>query len=184
MGNISNWESGYLVVLQHPVTTEINQTSNNIRVTLDAINDLDIPTFWFWPNVDAGSDETSNKIRCFRENKNPSNIMFFKNMEPKDFLRLLINSKCLVGNSSVGIRESSFLGIPVVNIGSRQDGRQRGFGVIDCNYSTKEIKSSIKKQLKAVKYERQLIYGQGDAGKKIAEILATCSLRFNKKITY
>lgn len=184
VGSIFNWEAGYLVVLQHPVTTEINKTESNIKATLEVINELQIPTFWFWPNVDAGSDELSKNIRSFRENQKPSNILFFKNMEPEDFLRLLINSKCLIGNSSVGIREGSYLGIPVVNIGSRQNGRQRGVGVIDCGHSKKEIKSSIKKQLKVGRYDQESIYGDGNAGKKIAQVLATCQLKFNKKIIY
>ena len=97
--------------------------------TLHAVHDSGIPTLWFWPNVDAGSDGTSAGLRAFRENVDPANIHFFKNMEPTDFLRLIYNARCLIGNSSVGIRESSFLGIPVVNIGSRQNGRERGRNV-------------------------------------------------------
>src|SRR5213592_2736895 len=81
-------------------------------LTLKVVKALGIPALWFWPNVDAGSDGTSSGIRAFREQCRPTNIHFFKNMEPSDFLRLLHNSRCLVGNSSVGIRECSFLGVP------------------------------------------------------------------------
>jgi len=182
-GNI-NWKNGYIVVMQHPVTTEFEESKGHIEETLRAVTELNIPTFWFWPNVDAGSDGTSNGIRGYRENNDTSNIHFFKNMEPDDFLRLIINSKCLVGNSSVGIRESAFLGVPVVNIGSRQNRRQRASGVVDCEYSKNEIKSSIESQLKIVKYDPEYIYGDGYAGKKIANILANSNLTFHKTIEY
>jgi len=182
-GNI-NWKNGYIVVMQHPVTTEFKKSKAHIEETLRAVSELNIPTFWFWPNVDAGSDGTSNGIRGYRENNDTSNIHFFKNMEPDDFLRLIINSKCLVGNSSVGIRESAFLGVPVVNIGSRQNRRQRASGVVDCEYSKNEIKSSIESQLKIARYDSEYIYGDGYAGKKIANILANSNLTFHKTIEY
>jgi len=179
-----NWKDEYLVVMQHPVTIELEKSKEHILQTLQAVYELGIPTFWFWPNVDAGSDETSRGIRQFREKYNPKNIYFFKNMEPKDFLRLIKNSKCLIGNSSVGIRESAFLGIPVINIGSRQNGRKRGKNVIDCDYKKEEIKVAIIKQIKHGHYISDCIYGNGYAGKNIADVLSKCELRFHKTITY
>src|SRR5262249_44146738 len=125
---------GYIVVMQHPVTTEYQLARQDVEETLAVVHDLGWPTLWFLPNVDAGADGTSSAIRAFREHERPRNVHFFKNMEPIDFLRLLYNSRCLVGNSSVGIRECSFLGVPVVNIGSRQSGRDRGQNVLDCDY--------------------------------------------------
>ena len=183
--NIDFRSDGYIVVMQHPVTTEHAKAREHIQQTLQAIYELNIPTFWFWPNVDAGSDGTSRGIRQFREKYNPQNIHFFKNMEPNDFLKLLYNSKCLVGNSSVGIREGSFLGVPVVNIGSRQDGRVRGKNVIDIKeYDKDKIKEGILKQLKQGRYDSEHTYGDGRAGEKIAEVFANCQLRFHKRITY
>lgn len=182
-GNI-NWKNGYIVVMQHPVTTEFKKSKAHIEETLRAVSELNIPTFWFWPNVDAGSDGTSNGIRGYRENNDTNNIHFFKNMDPDDFLRLIINSKCLVGNSSVGIRESAFLGVPVVNIGSRQNRRQRASNVVDCEYSKNDIKNSIEFQLKNTRYDSEHIYGDGYAGKKIANILAKIDLIFHKTIVY
>jgi UDP-hydrolysing UDP-N-acetyl-D-glucosamine 2-epimerase len=179
-----NYNDDYLVVMQHPVTTEYEDSKKHIQETLKAVDELQIPTFWFWPNVDAGSDGTSSGIRNYRELYNPKNIRFFKNMEPNDFLKLIYNSKCLIGNSSVGIRESSFLGIPVVNIGSRQDGRKRGKNVIDCDYNKEEIKNAIKKHLKHGHYKSEFIYGDGNAGQKIADVLSSCELKFHKTIEY
>jgi bifunctional UDP-N-acetylglucosamine 2-epimerase / N-acetylmannosamine kinase len=178
------WKDGYIVVMQHPVTTEYRASKKQIQETLKAIDNLNIPTFWFWPNVDAGSDGASNGIRQYREKQNPTNIHFFKNMEPNDFLRLIKNSKCLIGNSSVGIRECAFLGIPVINIGTRQNGRQRAKNVIDCDYIEKDIQNSIKIHLEHGHYDSEFIYGNGTAGNKIANTLVTCKLKFHKTITY
>lgn len=176
--------SGYLVVMQHPVTTEFEKSKEYILLTLEAIQELKIPTLWFWPNVDAGSDGTSKGIRSFREKHDPENIHFFKNMEPNDFLRLIKNSLCLIGNSSVGIRESGFLGIPVVNIGTRQNRREKGKNVINCEYNKEQIKSSILKQIEHNHYEPEFLYGDGFAGEKIADILSHIKLTFHKTITY
>jgi len=184
VGEIGDWHSGYLVVMQHPVTTEYADSRAHVEATLEAVHELDIPTFWFWPNVDAGADGTSNGIRAFRELRRPQNIRFFKNMEPHDFLRLIKNAKALIGNSSVGIRESAFLGVPVVNIGSRQNARQRGENVIDCDYDTESIIQAVRKHIEHGPYAPSYIYGDGFAGERIAEVLAAIPLRFHKTICY
>ncbi|MDZ4667971.1 MAG: UDP-N-acetylglucosamine 2-epimerase [bacterium] len=175
---------GYLVVMQHPVTTEHEQSRGHIEITLEALHELNKPILWFWPNVDAGADGTSKGIRVFRETKNSSNFHFFKNMEPNDFLKLLKNSDCLIGNSSVGIRECAFLGVPVVNIGSRQSGRDRGANVIDVNHEKESIKSAILQQIKNGHQQKDSIYGDGKAGEKIANLLAELPLQFDKKLMY
>lgn len=179
-----NWQNGYLVVMQHPVTNEYQEAKKDVTLTLEAVQELGIPTFWFWPNVDAGADGTSSGIRTFRELQNPQNILFFKNMEPLDFLLLLKNSQCLVGNSSVGIRECSFLGVPVVNIGTRQNRRQRGKNVLDVTYNKEDIKNAISTQISSTVSMENEVYGDGNAGEKIAEILAKTELPFHKTITY
>jgi len=174
----------YLVVMQHPVTTEYQLARKHINETLEAIKDLGIPTYWFWPNVDAGSDGTSTGIRAFREHSKNVPIRFFKNMEPHHFLQLLIESRCLIGNSSVGIRECSYLGVPVVNIGTRQMRRERGNNVIDVNYDSDEIKNAINTWLNQSPPIPSNIYGGGNAGKKIAKMLNRVELKFHKTITY
>ncbi len=175
---------GYVVVMQHPVTNEYSESRKHIEETLHAIEKLDIPTLWFWPNVDAGADGTSNGIRAFREKRGLRNVHFFKNMEPRDFLKLLKNSLCLIGNSSVGIRECSYLGVPVINIGTRQNMRERGGNVIDVDYDQTaivEVFERIKKQPPLISSG---IYGEGNAGKKIADVLASVPLKYSKTITY
>lgn len=175
---------GYVVVMQHPVTTEYSQSRIHIEQTLDAVAELNIPVLWFWPNVDAGADGTSKGIRVFREHRDASNFHFFKNMEPNDFLRLLKNSQCLIGNSSVGIRECAYLGIPVVNIGGRQAGRERGKNVMDVDYDKEAIKEAIKAQIANGHYNPDKIYGDGTAGKQIADILAKTPLSIEKILMY
>ena len=177
-------KGNYLVVMQHPVTTDYAAGLEQINTTLNVIKELGVPAFWFWPNVDAGSDRVSKGIRRFRELNRNLKIHFFKNMEPDDFLKLLINSTCLIGNSSVGIRECSFLGIPVVNIGDRQGGRERGKNVIDVDYDGRAIKKAISSQINHGSYEKDTLYGDGEAGARIAKILRDTNLRYSKKLMF
>ena len=83
-------------------------------------------TIWIWPNIDAGSDLMSQFLRTKREKNQNLKINFYKNFEPEDYLKLIFNSECLVGNTSSGIRECSYLAIPFVNIGDRQSDREKG----------------------------------------------------------
>lgn len=174
----------YLVVMQHPVTNEHEHAKEDVLKTLEVVAQTGIPAFWFWPNIDSGADATSKGIRTFRELHNPTNIRFFKNMEPEDFLILLNHSSALIGNSSVGIRECSYLGVPVVNIGTRQHNRQRGLNVIDVPYQKEAISKAIQRCLEEGKKQRSFHFGDGEAGKKIAEVLASAELKFHKTITY
>jgi len=175
---------GYVVVMQHPVTTEYKDASYQINETLAAIEKLAYPTFWFWPNVDAGSDLISKGIRHFRETHDVPFIYFFKNLSPEDFLRLLIGAKCVVGNSSVGVRESSYLGVPAVNIGNRQSGRDRGPNIIDTGYSSAEVMEAIQQHLNNGKYPSSDLYGDGTAGQQIAGHLASEPLAVEKRLIY
>ena len=175
---------GYIVAMQHPVTTEIDFSRQYVEETLYALQEFGMPVLWFWPNVDAGSDWTSKAIRTFREQNNPTNIQFFKNIDGGDFLRLLSNSICIVGNSSVAIREASYLGVPAVNIGTRQSGRLRGTNTVDVGYDRLEILEAVKAFVGTEKSVSSDLYGDGNSGKRIAEILATVKLTTKKKITY
>jgi UDP-hydrolysing UDP-N-acetyl-D-glucosamine 2-epimerase len=176
--------NGFLVVMQHPVTTEYAAARSHMLETLHAIRDIGLPTLWFWPNVDAGSDGTSGAIRSFREIERPDNIHFFKNMTPTDFLRLVYNSRCIVGNSSVGIRECSFLGVPAVNIGTRQFGRERGSNVEDVDYDRTQIARAVEAHVARGRFESDSLYGDGTAGVKVADMLACRPLTIEKHLTY
>lgn len=184
VGETFDFSNGYLIGMQHPVTSEHEVARQQVTETLFAVKEIGLPTFWFWPNVDAGSDGTSRGIRSFREIEQPENMRFFKNMLPEDFLKLLYNSRCIIGNSSVAIRECSFLGVPAVNIGNREMGRERGRNVIDVDHKRSEISSAIRSHLSQGQYPSNPIYGDGKAGEKIAQILAEVPLRFQKRLTY
>jgi UDP-hydrolysing UDP-N-acetyl-D-glucosamine 2-epimerase len=184
VGQPFDTNQGYLVVMQHPVTTEYDNAPDQIKETLEAVRMLGFPAFWFWPNVDAGSDQISKAIRQFRERHNARHMYFLKNMDPEDFLRLLMGSTCLIGNSSVGIRECSFLGLPVVNIGSRQCGRERGQNVLDVGYDHKSIIDAVHKHLLNGRYQQSPIYGDGCSGQRIADLLGQVPLTVEKRIAY
>lgn len=174
----------YLVVMQHPNTTEEADAREQMVETIEAITELNRPTFWFWPNVDAGSDGSSKAIRSYRESGRVNQVYFVKNMTPEDFLRLLVNSACIIGNSSVGIRECSYLGVPAVNIGTRQQGRERGPNVIDVAHDRRQIVAAVDKQISNGHHAPSMVYGEGQAGRRIADLLATVPLRIDKRLTY
>jgi UDP-hydrolysing UDP-N-acetyl-D-glucosamine 2-epimerase len=175
---------GYIVVLQHPVTTEFAEARRHVVETLHAVAESGIPALWFWPNVDAGSDDTSGGIRAFREMHALPNVHFFKNMPPEDFLRLLCASRCIVGNSSVAIRECAYLGVPAVNIGSRQQGRDRGRNVVDVDYDRARILAAVHAQSAGGRLPPDKLYGDGTAGTRIAELIARVPLSIEKRLTY
>ncbi len=180
VGDLVDVNKAFIVVMQHSVTSEVGKNRDYISETLKAVHELDVPAVWFWPNADAGTDEISKGIRVFRENINPQHIRFVKYLAPEEFIGLLKKSACLVGNSSAGIKECSYLGTPVVNIGTRQNKRMRGNNVIDASYNKDEIKQKISQQMEVGKYPLNNIYYQPDTSKKIVDILATIKLYTQK----
>ena len=139
-----DYKKPYYVILLHPVTTKYKENLKLIIEMIKVVKNLDHQIVWLWPNNDAGSNMLTKKIRSLREKKKELKINFFINFEVEDYLRLISKCKCLIGNSSSGIRESSYLGIPVVNIGDRQKLRERGDNVIDTSVNAKKILKSLK----------------------------------------
>jgi UDP-hydrolysing UDP-N-acetyl-D-glucosamine 2-epimerase len=184
VGERPDLTDGYLVVLQHPVTTEYDASRWHVEETLEAVAASGMATFWFWPNADAGSDGTSKGIRAFRETHELPQIHFFKNLPPEEFIRVLHHARCIVGNSSVAIREASYLGVPAVNIGGRQAGRDRGRNVLDVGYDRHEIRHALRAQLEVGRFEPDLLYGDGRSGERIAELIAKIPLRVDKSLAY
>ncbi len=184
VGHILDISSGFIVLMQHPVTTESGDARAQMNASLEAVSRLDMPVLCFWPNLDAGSDGISRAIRIFRERGRDEHFHFFKNLGSEDFLRLLLRSKAIVGNSSVAIRECSFLGVPAVNIGSRQEGREHGPNVIHTGYDANEIEAAVRSHLAHGHYERSSLYGEGNAGEKIGTLLSEIPLETSKRLTY
>lgn len=185
-GNL-DFDKDYIVLMQHPVTTEYLNARMQIKETINSVKILlkkGYQILWLWPNIDAGSDIFSKEIRKFREkNKNIKNLLFYKNFSPEEYAIILKNSSCIFGNSSSGIREASYLGIPAVNIGTRQSNREVSKNVINVRYSAKEIVKAVIKQNNK-QFKKSYLYGDGKAGERMAKILATCELDIKKKLNY
>lgn len=172
VGDKLNLKDEYLVMLLHPETEEVGENINNITSLLNVLEILKIPVVIFWPNLDLDSAEISGILRRFRENNTSIKKRFIKNLESDYFLQLIKNSKCFVGNSSAGLREAGYLAVPVVNIGDRQRGRDRGENVIDVDWRQSDIVKAIKTQCER-SYVSQKIYGDGNSSKKIIRKIAS-----------
>lgn len=179
VGGKVNLKKSFVMVMQHPVTSD-NNNLENVWETIRAVNELRVPALWFWPNMDAGTDEVSRGIRQFREKYNPSHIKFVKQVPSDIFINLLRRTRCMIGNSSSGIKECSYLGIPAVNIGTRQSRRFAGEHMIDVAHNKTQIKRAIKKQLAHGPYPPNLYYHKPNTSKKIAEILEKTNLYTQK----
>lgn len=178
----------FLLVSQHPVTTEYGMNRPHMRETLAALAKLSMPTIMLWPNADAGSDEISKEIRTFRETAKPDSwLHLFKNLPMEVYIKLMNKAACIIGNSSSSVREGAIIGTPAVNIGTRQQGRLRSRNVLDVGYDASEILAAVKKQMAHGPYKPDFLYGDGNAGKRIADILCTINLKkvsIQKRITY
>ena len=174
----------FLLVNQHPVTTEYGRGKDQIWETLWALDKLKMPTIMLWPNVDAGSEDIATGMRTFRERVQPDYIRFYKNFPIETYVRLLLLCACAVGNSSAPIREGAFIGVPAVNIGSRQTGRDRGPNVVDVGHSRDAIVEAIRRQTAHGRYASDPLYGDGQAGPRVADVLARVPLVVQKRLVF
>lgn len=170
-----------ILVVQHPVTLELESAKEQIRETLEAIASLQYQTVVIYPNADAGGRAM---IETINEYTRYSFIKAFSSIQHRDYLSLLKEVSVLVGNSSSAIIEAPSFGLPVVNIGTRQMGRERAVNVIDTDYNRDSIKKCIERALldteflnKAHKCKNP--YGDGGASEKIISILAKININKN-----
>jgi UDP-hydrolysing UDP-N-acetyl-D-glucosamine 2-epimerase len=171
----------YLLVLFHPDTKHYADSNYATTEILNTIKNLDIPTIWLWPNVDSGTDLISKELRRFKDVNLNSKIHFVRNFTPEEFISVLNNALCIIGNSSSSIREASRTGTPSVVVGHRQNGREFGDNVIYLpDFDSKSVRNAIHKQIEHGKYNLSNLYGDGFAGKRIAEILCTADLNIEK----
>lgn len=174
----------FLLVSQHPVTTEYGEGEQQINETLEALAELRMPTVMLWPNADAGSEDIARGMRKFREKHRPEYIRFYKNFPIETYVRLMNSCACAIGNSSAPLREGAFIGVPTVNIGTRQCGRDRGPNVVDVGYQREPIVDAVRGQVRHGRYRADHLYGDGQAGPRIANVLATAPLRVQKRLSY
>lgn len=178
-----------ILVTQHPVSEEIKDAGAQMEKTLAAVKTFNLPVVITYPHADAGDRKIIGVIE--KEKNNPL-FHIFPSLEYKQFLALEREAAVWVGNSSGAMIESSSFQTPVVNIGPRQIGRQRGANVIDVGYDRKEIKNAIDRSLNDRAYLRQLEkvknpWGDGKTGPRVAKILEKITIDnslLTKQITY
>lgn len=158
----------FLVILQHPNTEEANQAGEQMQITLEAT--ARYPRIVLFSGQDAGTDAMMKALREAQRSQKP-NIHSVRNLPPVTFLKLLTQCAVLVGNSSAGIREASFLGTPVVNVGTRQHGRERASNVLDVPHDVGAIEQAVERQIAHGRYPSSTLYGSGNAGEQIASVL-------------
>jgi GDP/UDP-N,N'-diacetylbacillosamine 2-epimerase (hydrolysing) len=182
VGHVVDLAEPFLVVVQHPVTTERDNRAH-IEATMHAVAALDMPTVWFWPNPDAGTAEMAESLRHMREQHAgmTGRMRFITNVPAEEFVALLRQAACLVGNSSAGIKECSYLGTPVVNIGVRQQGRLTADHVVHTSYDHDEIRDAVRWQIAHGRYPRSSIYYRPDTSDEIVRVLAEATLYTQKR---
>ena len=175
----------FLIVVQHPVTTEFEETGDQIRWTLQAAEELKMQGLMIYPNVDAGSERMVRAIRHMEEAGLLQRLHKYKHIPLEDFIQVMRHAAVIVGNSSAAIREGSFLGTPAVNVGTRQHRRERGKNIIDVGYNTNAIREAILDQINHGPYPSDPLYGDGKAARRTAEILSSTALGpIQKALTY
>ncbi|MGM0405316.1 MAG: UDP-N-acetylglucosamine 2-epimerase [Thermoplasmatota archaeon] len=167
-----------LMVVQHPVTMEVEEAGEQIKKTLEVIKGLKQQTILVYPNADAGGRKMIDEIKKFED---LSFISTYKSIPRKDYLSLLRNSDVLVGNSSSGIIEAPSFSLPVVNIGTRQRGRERATNVIDVGYDKKEIRKAIERCLNDENFKKEIKdinnpYGDGETAERVTDILSVVEI--------
>ena len=174
----------YVLVMQHPVTTEYGEGLEQIEATLHAVKAQRMQALVFWPNIDAGSAQISKGLRLFREHGEDLGFHFFRNLPPEMFIKVMAHCACMVGNSSAALREGAFLGVPAVNVGTRQRLRETGPNVLRVGHDSDEIADAIRQQMDHGTYPSDHLFGDGTAGVKIADVLATYRPAIQKKLHY
>lgn len=181
-----------VIVLQHPVSIEFNQSDIHIKSTMDAVSEFcknnNTQAVVIHPNADSGGREMISVIDDYTN----SSMKIFKNIFREDFLDLMKYSDVMVGNSSSGIIEAACFKLPVVNIGTRQEGRERSSNIIDADYEKTNIYQSISKAIYDKKFRKSLskcknLYGDGKSGSRMANVLKKINVDqklIQKKLTY
>lgn len=175
-------KNNYFILLQHPVTTEINNAKDQIKITLEAIRYSKINALIILPNNDAGFSEIIKELKS-------SKIQYVESLNLDEYINLLKNSSGLIGNSSSGIHETSTFNVPTINIGTRQNGRLRPDNVIDVDHDINQILKAIEKcnRIKKDNIKFKNPYGDGKSSERIISIIKKLDLSnkiIQKQITY
>jgi len=180
--------SEYLLVLFHPVVQEIGSMQEQTRQLAQALQDVlagsGRQVVWLAPNADAGS---AGILQALEQGPASLPLHRITHLARPSFVAALRHAQALVGNSSAGIIEAASLGTPVVNIGSRQSARERNANTIDCAADRAGIAHALGQALAHGRFAAANRYGDGHAGERIVELLATTPIGpdlLNKVNTY
>uniref|UniRef100_A0AAY4AZN1 UDP-N-acetylglucosamine 2-epimerase domain-containing protein n=1 Tax=Denticeps clupeoides TaxID=299321 RepID=A0AAY4AZN1_9TELE len=169
-------EQEYIVALQHPVTTDIKNSIKIYELMLDALISFNKKTLILFPNIDAGSKEMVRVMRKKGIEQHP-NFQAVKHVPFDQFIQLVSHAGCMIGNSSCGVREAGAFGTPVINLGTRQTGRETGENVLHVRDADTQNKIYHALELQFGKrYPCSKIYGDGNAVPRILKFLQTINL--------
>ena len=157
----------YLLVMVHPDTTLDHDVDMNML--LDTVQSFKMPTLVFYPNADAKNFQIVSAMAKHKENHD---FYMLRHMPLEDFVNTMAHAACMIGNSSAGIREAALFGTPVINIGSRQAGRERNRNVIDvAGDDSTALRDAIARHLD-YRFPRDNIYYQEGCTRRIVDVLA------------
>ncbi len=159
----------FALMVQHPVVTEADEAEDQVRITLEALSELEIETIIIYPNADAGGRRMIGAIEEYIGTR-PS-MKARRSIPRRDYLSIMNCAAFMIGNSSSGIIEASSFNLPVINIGTRQKGRLRAANVMDVDHDKDEIKAAVRKVLKSGKRDVENPWGDGRASERIVKIL-------------
>ncbi|XP_026060006.1 bifunctional UDP-N-acetylglucosamine 2-epimerase/N-acetylmannosamine kinase-like isoform X3 [Carassius auratus] len=169
-------EQDYIVALQHPVTTNIKNSIKIYELMLDALISFNKKTLVLFPNIDAGSKEMVRVMRRKGIEQHP-NFRAVKHVPFDQFIQLVAHAGCMIGNSSCGVREAGAFGTPVINLGTRQTGRETGENVLHVRDADTHNKIYHALELQFGKrYPCSKIYGDGNAVQRILKFMQTIDL--------
>lgn len=174
----------FLLVVFHPTTTEYGGERQQIEELLAALQEVALQTILLWPNIDAGSDHIAKAIRRFREQHRPAWLHTLTNLTPENYLKVLSNAACAVGNSSSFVRDASYFGTPVVLVGHRQEGREMDQHVRPVEPRAAEIAAAVRAQLAHGRYAPSTLYGDGFVSERVARALAEIDPYVQKRLAY
>ena len=174
----------FLLVLFHPTTTEFGGERRQMEDVLEALARFKMPTLLLWPNIDAGADHISKAVRLFRNQVQPVWLRTMTNLVPENYLKVLANAACAIGNSSSFVRDASYFGTPVVLVGSRQEGRERDIHVMPVSPAVSEIAAAIRAQLANGRYAPSTLYGDGHVSEQVADALVALQPYVQKRLSY
>ncbi len=172
------------LVLFHPVLSEQGVADQQVVCLMDAVRQCEVQVVAMMPNSDAGGSRIRSALDNYRD---LDGVSLQVHLPRIDFVSLMKHADIMVGNSSSGIIEAATFGTPVINVGQRQQHRERNANVTDVAVESQAIVQAVQKALQHGRLSEGNIYGDGMAGKRIVDLLKTLPITadlLNKTNTY